>query len=178
MSSVMRDLCLILNEIFLGSVLYFMNDKHQVIGLLKKKTIWYVILRAIREKARHMLTNWEKQKAQPTDLAETIARTVSRLNAIQRWLQFADVILDRWKILAKQYLTWLMDEAKKKTIQRNDIADTYPMLWLKFLEENHYEDNFMIEFMPSTNLVNEDVWKQLNSLVLDENEDMSTQDKE
>jgi len=35
-----------------GRVLYFLNENNQVIGLLKKKSIWYIILRAIREKVK------------------------------------------------------------------------------------------------------------------------------
>ena len=35
-----------------GEVLYFLDDKNDTIGLLKKKTAWYVLARAVREKAR------------------------------------------------------------------------------------------------------------------------------
>ena len=35
-----------------GEVLYFLDSDSTVIGLLKKKTIWYILCRAIREKLR------------------------------------------------------------------------------------------------------------------------------
>ena len=35
-----------------GEVLYFLDSESTVIGLLKKKTIWYIVCRAIREKLR------------------------------------------------------------------------------------------------------------------------------
>lgn len=36
-----------------GRVLYFLDEHSRVFGLLKKKTVWYVMVRAIREKVRH-----------------------------------------------------------------------------------------------------------------------------
>ena len=36
-----------------GMVLYFMDTEGSTVGLLKKKTTWYIILRAIREKVSH-----------------------------------------------------------------------------------------------------------------------------
>ncbi len=35
-----------------GEVLYFLDADNTVMGLLKKKTIWYILCRAIREKLR------------------------------------------------------------------------------------------------------------------------------
>jgi len=35
-----------------GVVLYFIDSEFNVIGLLKKKTVWYIIIRAVREKIR------------------------------------------------------------------------------------------------------------------------------
>jgi hypothetical protein len=148
----------------LGSVLYFLNKNDQVIGLLKKKTIWYVILRAIREKARPMLSGWEKKHQM--NLSETIDKTSRRLNAIQKWLGFSDEILHQWKMLAGQFLKWLMEGAKKKVITASDIADEYPMLWSKFLQETNNEDNFMINMIEKNR--EEDVWKQLNEMKINE----------
>lgn len=131
---------------------------------MKKKTIWYVILRAIREKARPMVGGWEKDRKMT--LSETIERTSRRLNAIQKWLGFSNTILDRWKELAGQYLKWLMEGAKKKTITRADVADEYPILWSKFLQETNNRDDFMKDMIE--NNVEEDVWKGLNEMKITE----------
>ena len=40
--------------------MYFINEKGNVIGLLKKKTAWYVLARAIREKARNAVRGFVK----------------------------------------------------------------------------------------------------------------------
>ena len=39
-----------------GEVLYFLDSDSNVIGLLKKKTIWYILCRATREKLRAAFT--------------------------------------------------------------------------------------------------------------------------
>ena len=139
-----------------------------MIGLLKKKAIWYVILRAIREKARPMISNWEKKRQM--DLSETLQRTSKRLNAIQKWLAFDDTILDRWKQLAGEYLTWLSQEAKRQGLTRNDVSDNYPTLWRKFLQEKGLQDDFMTSMIPSRE-AEEDVWKRLNDLKIDASND-------
>jgi len=38
-----------------GRVVYFLNGENHVIGLLKKKSTWYIILRALREKSKSYL---------------------------------------------------------------------------------------------------------------------------
>lgn len=144
--------------------MYFLNKNDQVIGLLKKKTIWYVILRAIREKARPMLSTWEKNHRM--ELSETIEKTSRRLNAIQKWLRFSNSILDQWKMLAGQYLKWLSEGAHKKSITRSGIADEYPILWSKFLKETNNTDDFMVKMIDQSN--EEDVWQQLNELKISE----------
>ena len=44
-----------------GEVLYFLDDKDNVIGLLKKKTAWYILLRSLREIVTHMVSDYEKK---------------------------------------------------------------------------------------------------------------------
>ena len=48
-----------------GEVMYFVNGEGHVIGLLKKKTAWYVLARAIREKARYAVSRFVKSPSEP-----------------------------------------------------------------------------------------------------------------
>ena len=100
------------------------------------------------------------------NLLDTITKTRSRLHAIQKWLGFSDAILRRWEILAEQYLTWLMEGAKKKSVTREDIADNYPVLWSKFLDESQNDDDFMTAMIQDHR--DEDVWRKLNEMTLDD----------
>ena len=45
-----------------GEVLYFMDSNNNTLGLLKKKTTWYIILRAIREKVSHVWSTYRYYK--------------------------------------------------------------------------------------------------------------------
>jgi hypothetical protein len=111
-----------------------------------------------------MLSGWEKNHKM--DLAETTQKTIRRLNAIQKWLGFSDAILDQWKILAEQFLEWLKKGAERKKITRADVADEYPILWSKFLEETNNDDDFMRKIVDKNG--EEDVWKQLNEMKISE----------
>ncbi len=128
-----------------------------------------MILRAIREKARPMLSNWEKNHK--LDLSETTEKTTRRLNAIQKWLGYSDAILDQWKMLAGQFLKWLAEGAKRKVITRTDVADEYPILWSKFLQETNNTDDFMKNMIEKNG--EEDVWKQLNEMKINEKKNRS-----
>ena len=111
-----------------------------------------------------MVFAWEKDRKM--NLAETITKTRGRLHAIQKWLGFSDAILGRWETLAEQFLTWLMEGAKAKSVSRDDIADNYPVLWSKFLDESKNDDDFMAAMIHDHR--NEDVWKKLNEMSLDD----------
>jgi len=40
-----------------GSVIYLLDQNRSVIGIVKRKTIWYIVVRAIREKAKFLSRN-------------------------------------------------------------------------------------------------------------------------
>lgn len=44
-----------------GYVLYFLDSDENVIGLLKKKSVWYIIVRALREKLRFFISKRSNQ---------------------------------------------------------------------------------------------------------------------
>jgi len=47
-----------------GHVLYFVDASGHVIGLLKKKAVWYIVVRAFREKAKGMLSALARHAAE------------------------------------------------------------------------------------------------------------------
>jgi len=73
-----------------GSVLYFVDANRNVIGLLKKKTMWYILLRAIREKSKGLAHQYRKEIPTESKISYTAKKTESRLKAIQQWLSFND----------------------------------------------------------------------------------------
>ena len=84
-----------------GVVIYFMDEKMNIIGILKKKTVWYIILRAIREKLRSFLSL--KNNLTVKDLEK---RIVTRLKDIQTWIGFDDNYFNEWKTIAVEFANW------------------------------------------------------------------------
>ena len=52
-----------------GEVLYFMDSNNNTVGLLKKKTTWYIVLRAIREKVSHVWSTYRYIFGKPSLLS-------------------------------------------------------------------------------------------------------------
>lgn len=75
-----------------GLVLYYLM-KDKTIGLTKVKTIWYIIVRTIREKIK---CNFSNKKKKP--LSHRIKEIKTRLEEIQKWLGFCDKCLEKWKV--------------------------------------------------------------------------------
>lgn len=76
-----------------GYVLYYLIG-NRTIGLAKVKTVWYVMLRALRENVHRAFNN--KRMVKP--LSEWIAPTKTRFEQIQKWLGFCYGCLDKWKV--------------------------------------------------------------------------------
>ncbi|GFR81552.1 actin-binding protein IPP-like, partial [Elysia marginata] len=76
-----------------GEVLYFLDASNNVMGLLKKKTIWYIICRAIREKARNAAIGNIKGTYSSSKSEHQIQK---RLRDIQSWLGLNDEARSQW----------------------------------------------------------------------------------
>ena len=74
-----------------GKVLYFVDDQGNVFGMVKKKTCWYVILRAIREKTAYFLSH----KQSPSQIPIRVAK---RIREIQTWIGFSDQYYQVWMV--------------------------------------------------------------------------------
>ncbi len=95
-----------------------------IIGILKKKTTWYIILRAIREKIRSFLS--PNRNVSLADLQKNIAK---RLNEIQNWIGFDDDYLNAWKELANHFAKWFAYCINTKKLDRDVFYNKYPTLW-------------------------------------------------
>nr|XP_045625849.1 uncharacterized protein LOC123775069 isoform X2 [Procambarus clarkii] len=121
-----------------GEVLYFLNKNEETIGMAKSKTFWYIIIRALREKAVYCFTS--NKKPQNWCLEDGICSTCTRLEEIQNWLKFSDSYLQRWKEMGKGFLQWLSEELEKEQIAVEDIRPKFPIIWEKFLSDKEWTD--------------------------------------
>lgn len=123
-----------------GEVLYFVDSTDKVIGLLKKKTVWYIIVRAIREKAKNAVATMRKNPSEKFDLADSVTRTRKRLKEIQKWLGLDQEAAAEWEEVAVGFLKWLMNAFKEKKIKTEDLFGLYPVVWNKYLKETGRSD--------------------------------------
>ncbi|CAL4058686.1 unnamed protein product [Meganyctiphanes norvegica] len=118
-----------------GHVLYFVkceNGEEHTIGLAKTKTEWYVILRALREKAVYCFTAGKKKH--DWNLTERIKSTHKRLRELQEWLKFSDEVLSKWTKLSEEFMRWLNEEVNSGGEEAQQIRPMFPVIWERFCE--------------------------------------------
>ena len=125
-----------------GEVLYFLDRDSNTVGLLKKKTSWYVVLRAIREKVSHVFSTYKKNpggwSSQTNNLL--LAKMMKRLEEIQRWLNLSDAQLISWKMEGKNFQNWLvasMMKEKSGDLDKFSVRGNFPQLWKSFVTDRH-----------------------------------------
>ncbi|CAL4108015.1 unnamed protein product, partial [Meganyctiphanes norvegica] len=94
-----------------GYVLYYLKNSNcyeNIIGMAKTKTFWYVMLRALREKAVFAFNAARKKNG--WSLEDIIDSTHERFNEIQIWLKFNNEYLTKWNKLSNEFLKWLNGE--------------------------------------------------------------------
>ena len=131
-----------------GQVLYFATEDDVVIGLLKKKTMWYIILRALREKYKlyqsflHRKntgkdTRFKSLEEQKNDLERLIKR---RLAEIQKWLAFSDEYLQQWESIGLAGNEWVFQQLKNKKLNPDLLGNQFTVVWDNFLKETGRND--------------------------------------
>lgn len=131
-----------------GCVLYYLiNDR--TIGLLKVKTIWYVIMRVLREKDIFQTSkNGELKKSFP----DMIEASKSRIDEIHDWLEISEAYLNEWKKLVESFINWLDKKIKAKKIQPVNIRPKFHATWKEFAKEKN------VEVIDNNNIINNITW--------------------
>lgn len=127
--------------------MYFIDSDFNVIGLLKKKTTWYIIIRAIREKLRNFIS--VKSTKTKDELDKAIS---SRLNAIQKWIGFNDDDLAKWLTLCHHFVDWFDVNFKSNKFDRDDFTERFPVIWNRFLKEENFSDKIEIHLTSEDDL--------------------------
>jgi hypothetical protein len=107
-----------------GVVMYFLDSDMNTVGLLKKKTTWYIVIRAIREKLRSYLS--PNRKCSVSELKHSIRK---RLREIQNWIGFDDNYLTEWSMMSTNFADWFVTALNSKLIAREDFYSKFPTLW-------------------------------------------------
>merc|ERR1712125_184332 len=80
----------------------------------KKKTVWYIFIRAIRAKMKNYLYQLKKvrSKGEKNSVCENVHSKMKRkinmrFKDISRWLNLSDDFVAKWKVLANGMNDWL-----------------------------------------------------------------------
>ncbi|ETN02468.1 hypothetical protein PPTG_16422 [Phytophthora nicotianae INRA-310] len=144
-----------------GGVHLFLDDDASVIGMQKHKSIWYVCLRAIREKAKTFCRTLNSKKPPkgrakpltPNQVLITGKESVKkRFQAIPGFLRISDEVSNDYEALGEQFLEYLFknelfsgvvatseQEEKCKQVAR-DVVDLFPIVWKRFLDHTGTSD--------------------------------------
>ncbi|XP_033754337.1 uncharacterized protein LOC117337457 [Pecten maximus] len=126
---------------FEGEVLYFIDSQGVVMGLLKKKTVWYIMCRAVREKLRAACISQSKYREQFT-INRVLKKVEKRMREIQKWLALDDEVIDFWNTLGGKFLQWTLKKFEEGSITKDEIADKFPVVWKSFLQSTHECDDY------------------------------------
>lgn len=135
-----------------GKVLYFAAEE-EVIGLLKKKTVWYILLRALREKFK-LYAEFLNRKAtgKPTrnqtlkQEKEHVDKLIQkRMGEIQKWLAFSDETKMAWIDLGLKASDWIVDNLSSKKLKLESLRTQFPVVWDRFLIETDNSDKIPLK---------------------------------
>ncbi|CAL1535278.1 unnamed protein product [Lymnaea stagnalis] len=127
-----------------GEVLYFLDETDVVIGLLKKKTAWYILCRAIREKARASAASLLKNRS-TFSLSKSIKQVEKRMDEIQKWLGLSDQVKDQWRDLGVSFISYCVKQLENGYYSMEDIAERFPIVWKDHLEASGFSDQILVE---------------------------------
>jgi len=123
-----------------GEVLFFLDGDRRTIGILKKKTVWYVVVRAIRQKVQAACLSYSKN-AKAFFHGTHVQKINQRLKEIQQWLQLSDKCLLAWKRLADKFLAVSIEKLRAEAFTASDFPASFPVCWKRFLFESGETDS-------------------------------------
>jgi hypothetical protein len=120
-----------------GEVMYFLDADDTTVGLLKKKTTWYVLCRAIREKVSNAFSAFKKNPGGWTKQLSNshLLRIDNRVDQIRKWLELSELEATKWKTLGKDFQNWLIANLKAdlNNMDKYAVRGNFPQLWNSFL---------------------------------------------
>jgi len=117
-----------------GEVLFFLDEDRRTIGMLKKKSVWYIIVRAIRQKV-HAACLSHSKNSETFVIGTHVHKIEQRLKEIQQWLNLDDKSISVWKHLAEKFLTFCIEQLRAKILGASDFTAYFPVHWKRFLLE-------------------------------------------
>ena len=126
-----------------GEVLYFLDKEDRTVGLVKKKTAWYVLCRAIREKVNTAKSQYKKDGGMSKQKENLhIEKLERRIKEIKTWLGLSEAATKQWSLLGINFFKWMMDQLKQNPANLEELCARggFPQQWEAFLTKNGVSD--------------------------------------
>jgi len=126
-----------------GEVLYFLDKEDRTVGLVKKKTAWYVLCRAIREKVNTAKSQYKKEGSMSKQKENLhIEKLERRVNEIQTWLDLTDAMTKHWRLLGVNFFKWMLNQLRQNPNKLEELCARggFPQQWQAFLNETGVSD--------------------------------------
>lgn len=129
-----------------GSVVYYLNADNKVIGMVKKKSVWYILVRAFREKMKGLRSRVVRAvESNHLDGLEKATADVKRsvrkmLRQKQEWLGFSERVKAAWEELGMRLCDWLVAQLRQRKLEPSEVGDMWPLVWNRFLRECKQSD--------------------------------------
>lgn len=126
-----------------GEVLYFLDKEDRTVGLVKKKTAWYVLCRAIREKVNTAKSQYRKEGGMSKQKENLhLEKLERRVNQIQIWLDLSESLTKHWCLLGINFFKWMLNQLKQNPDKLEELCARggFPQQWQAFLMETGVSD--------------------------------------
>eukprot|EP01125_Pyxidicula_operculata_P016634 TRINITY_DN5757_c0_g3_i2.p1 TRINITY_DN5757_c0_g3~~TRINITY_DN5757_c0_g3_i2.p1 ORF type:complete len:568 (+),score=125.94 TRINITY_DN5757_c0_g3_i2:2052-3755(+) len=125
-----------------GKVLYFLDVDGNVIGILKKKSVWYIAIRCIREKMKMYISSGDKGLVDTSKVLP--AKIKNRILEIKRWLSLSEETVNAWTSLGTGLNAWIYIKLKEKALSKEDIQNKFPIVWRNYLKDTNNTDDIPV----------------------------------
>ena len=123
-----------------GEVLFFVDANSRTIGMLKKKSVWYISVRAVRQIVHKACMSYSKN-AEAFVSGTYVCKIDRRFKEIQQWLQLDEMSVSAWNCLAKKFLAFCIENLRAKALTASDFTACFPIYWKEFLIETGETDH-------------------------------------
>ena len=111
-----------------GYVIYYLDKNNDTIGMIKLKTLWYIFLRALRQKTDFYFRNRDK-----VDYPKFKQSLSKRYDEIQKFVNITNINVNSWKIVGYKFIDWLQQQQQQQQIIW--IQSKFPIFWKDFIEQ-------------------------------------------
>merc|ERR1712013_556089 len=126
-----------------GEVLYFLDKEDKTVGLVKKKTAWYVLCLRLKSSPGEWETRTRKEGGMSKQKENLhLEKLERRINEIRTWLDLSKTTTRHWCLLGKTFFKWTLEQLKQNPEKLEELCARggFPQQWQSFLAQADISD--------------------------------------